>query len=210
MKIYFFVLGKDFKMSNEMIPARVIEMTDAYVTRFHYRLIHQDFEMKKNTRWECNVSTLDSSQYQFYAYFNEVDEEDEDWEEGSPNFEVGFALSKMEGWGRVLVRSKFLNIIPTISDVHEFIARVKATQQCIECREGTIGFDLCDNCIGLASTRDDDCAICLCNRKGIWIKTTCHHVFHRSCFQQIQGGMNCKCPLCRKELDRYVESKRIL
>jgi len=192
-----------------MIPARVIEKTDAYVTRFHYRLINQDFKMEKETIWECNVSTLYSGHYELHAYFSEV--EKGDWEEGSPNFEVVFTLCKTED-GRCieLVHSKFLNKIPTISDVHEFMTRVKATQQCIECREGTIGFDFCDICIGLVSKRDDDCAICLSNREGIWIETTCNHVFHRSCFQEIRGGMNCKCPLCRKELDKCEETGRLL
>lgn len=59
----------------------------------------------------------------------------------------------------------------------------------------------CDNCYIYGFIRGEECAICKEDDGKPWLKTSCGHYFHDSCWYGIQENemQIRKCPMCRSE-----------
>ena len=59
----------------------------------------------------------------------------------------------------------------------------------------------CNNCYVYGFERGEDCSICMLDDGKPWIETSCHHLFHETCWRKVYHDRNGvrKCPLCRSE-----------
>jgi len=64
--------------------------------------------------------------------------------------------------------------------------------------------DHCNECYPYITTKEEDCCICLANEEKVWIKLTCGHQMHESCFRKANTN---KCPLCRQLIEMWRSKK---
>ena len=64
----------------------------------------------------------------------------------------------------------------------------------------------CDNCYIYGFKRGEECAICKEDDGKPWLKTSCGHYFHDSCWYGIEENemQVRKCPLCRSEQKKHT------
>lgn len=67
----------------------------------------------------------------------------------------------------------------------------------------------CNNCYIYGMIRGEECAICKEDDGKPWVKTSCGHYFHDSCWYHIEENIDDirKCPLCRSEQTKRTIEK---
>ena len=66
----------------------------------------------------------------------------------------------------------------------------------------------CNNCYIYGMVRGEACSICFEDDGKPWIKTSCNHYFHDSCWSRVEQHHDIrKCPLCRSQQDRNTIEK---
>jgi hypothetical protein len=199
-------------MSVALTP-RQIEIATRFMTRQNIRMERFRMERSPDEDYLYKKEITINEKIKFEVSISNLEEEDEDFDESCEEhtqfvcvLEFFSYLEKDEKKCLdVYWSSKCVNRHFTIKDFHLFIEEINKLVKCKQCScnfvdEGDMEY--CDRCDPFIVKHDDDCAICISNTEGIWIKTTCNHEFHLKCFNKIDMDEELirKCPLCRNKI----------